>query len=332
MPLRYLKLTTMIEAAPISFVPYFKTVIWGGNKICKFKGITQPEPNIGESWEISSVPGHESIVAEGIYKGKTITELASLFGAELLGTKVAKKYGGKFPLLIKFIDAADNLSVQVHPDDELAKKRHGSLGKSEMWYIIGTDEGARIYSGLRVEMTSEDYVKRVADGSFAETLAVHQSAPGDVFFLPAGRVHAIGAGNLLAEIQESSDITYRIYDYNRRDAHGNTRELHTEFAKDAIDYTVYDDYKMPRIPNNVAEATLVNCSHFTVDRIIVDSKLHPVCGGDSFTVLMCIDGKVLLEYDSGKTSMNIGDTLLLPAVMTGLTISGKATLLMARAK
>lgn len=317
----------MIEVAPISFVPYFKTVIWGGNKICEFKGIAQTKPNIGESWEISSVSGHESVVAEGIYKGKTITELSSLFGAELLGTKVAEKYGGKFPLLIKFIDAADNLSVQVHPDDELAEKRHGSLGKSEMWYIIGADEGAKIYSGLRMAMTSDDYVKRVADGSFVETLAVHQSAPGDVYFLPAGRVHTIGAGNLLAEIQESSDITYRIYDYNRRDAQGNTRELHTELAKDAIDYTVYDDYKMPQISDDAAEALLVNCDHFTVNRIMTNGEMRFACGVDSFTILMCIDGKVSIGYDTGMTHMKAGDTLLLPAVMTEFSIVGEATLL-----
>lgn len=327
-----LKLMVMIEAAPIAFVPYLKSVIWGGTKICKYKGINHQEPNIGESWEISAVKGHESIVAEGPYKGKLITELADLFGEDLLGSAVMAKYNGKFPLLIKFIDAADNLSVQVHPNDDLAAKRHGCLGKTEMWYVIDANEGSKIYSGLSMAITPEDYVRRVVNGTFVETLAVHSSAPGDVFFLPSGRVHAIGAGNLLAEIQESSDITYRIYDYDRRDAQGNARELHIELAKDAIDYTVYDDYRKPNAPVDVVESTLVDCTHFTVDRISVDGEMPLICGADSFTVLMCIDGEVVLEYDSGKSLMKAGKTLLLPAVMTKLSLSGRATLLKAQAK
>lgn len=326
----FLKSTAMIEAAPISFIPYLKSVIWGGNKICEYKGISQPEPNIGESWEISAVPGHESVVADGVYKGRLISDLTRQFGEDLLGSRVLEKYYGNFPLLIKIIDAADNLSVQVHPDDDLAAKRHNSLGKTEMWYIIGADEGARIYAGLRVAMTPDDYVRRVAEGTFAETLAVHPSAPGDVFFLPAGRVHAIGAGNLLVEIQESSDITYRIYDYDRRRADGKPRELHTELAKDAIDYKVYDDYRTPRVPDDISDATLVECGHFKTDRLRVDGAMDIECGGDSFTVLMCLYGEVTLEYPCGKTRMKAGATLLLPAVMTDVSLIGDATLLKVR--
>lgn len=320
----------MIEKAPLVFTPYLKSVIWGGNKICEYKGIAQPEPNIGESWEISAVPGHESVVAEGAYKGKTITELIDSFGAGLLGEKVMAKYGAKFPLLIKLIDAADNLSVQVHPDDALAMKRHGSLGKTEMWYIIGTDKDAKIYAGLNVAMTPDDYVKRVADGTFAETLAVHSSAPGDVFFLPAGRVHAIGAGNLFAEIQESSDITYRIYDYDRRDSAGNARELHTELAKDAIDYTVYDNYKNKPAPADVANAEIVHCDHFTTDRILLDGKISLNFDGQSFTVVMCIDGEATIGYPGGELLLKAGHTALLPAVLTDITLTGKSTILLSR--
>ena len=212
----------MIERVPIRFAPYLKSVIWGGDKICSYKGIVQHEPRIGESWEISSVPGHESIVCEGKYEGRSIVDLIDEFGPELLGEKVFSKFHGKFPLLIKFIDAADNLSVQVHPDDELALKRHNSLGKTEMWYIVDSEPKAKIYAGLNKLISPEEYVRLVEDGEFESALATHDSHTGDVFFLPAGRVHAIGAGNLLAEIQESSDITYRIFDYNRRDASGNT--------------------------------------------------------------------------------------------------------------
>lgn len=317
----------MIEQAPIIFVPYLKSVIWGGNKICEYKGITQPEPNIGESWEISAVPGHESVVAEGAYKGLTITELIDRFGAELLGDRVMQRYDGEFPLLIKLIDAADNLSVQVHPDDELAKKRHNSLGKTEMWYIIQADKGAKIYAGLNTRMTPEDYVRRVAEGTFAETLAVHDSHADDVFFLPAGRVHAIGAGNLLAEIQESSDITYRIYDYDRRDVAGNPRELHTEQAKDAIDYTVLSEYKNPPVPSDIADCEIVKCDHFTTDRILLDGKMPLTLDPSSFTVLMCLKGEVTLKYPAGEMTVSAGSTVLVPAAMTNLSLEGKATLL-----
>lgn len=321
----------MIEKVPISFIPYLKNVIWGGNKICSYKGIEQPEPNIGESWEISAVPGHESVVAEGPYKGLTIAELIDRYGASLLGKHIMDRYGGKFPLLVKLIDANDNLSVQVHPNDMLAMSRHGSLGKTEMWYIIDTEKDANIYSGLKASITPEVFESRVAQDAFEELLAVHKSAPGDVFFLPAGRVHAIGAGNLLAEIQESSDITYRIYDYKRRDANGNTRELHTELAKDAIDYNICPDYKSPKIPDDVSDAEIVRCDHFTVHRINVDGKKHLDFSPDSFTVIMCIQGNAILEYLSGNTSISKGETVLCPAVLTELSVAGKATLLTSQA-
>ncbi len=317
----------MIEKAPIVFTPYLKSVIWGGDKICRYKGISQPEPNIGESWEISAVPGHESVVSEGIYKGMRLPELIDLFGAELLGEKVMQRYNGKFPLLIKLIDAADNLSVQVHPDDSLAMQRHNSLGKTEMWYIIQADEGAKIYAGLNTVMTPEDYVKRVADGTFAETLAVHNSHADDVFFLPAGRVHAIGAGNLLAEIQESSDITYRIYDYNRRDAAGNQRELHTEQAKDAIDYTIHDEYKNPPVLASMPDCEIVKCDHFTTDRILLENEIILDFNKDSFSVLICLEGDVLLRYPKGTMKIKAGQTLLIPAVMPKISITGKGKLL-----
>lgn len=316
-----------IDKRPISFSPYLKSVIWGGDKICKYKGIPQPEPNIGESWEISAVPGHESIVAEGTYKGMTITELIDCFGAELLGDKVMQRYNGKFPLLIKFIDAADNLSVQVHPDDKMAMSRHNSLGKTEMWYIIQSDKDAKIYAGLNTAMTPDDYVKRVADGTFAETLAVHDSHSDDVFFLPAGRVHAIGAGNLLAEIQESSDITYRIYDYNRCDALGNTRELHTELAKEAIDYSVYSEYKNQSALTDIINCEIVKCDHFTTNRILLEGELSLNLDYSSFTIVICLEGMATLKYKDGESVLPVGHTTLLPAAMKDITLSGIAKLL-----
>lgn len=321
----------MIEEVPIRFVPYLKTVIWGGNKICAYKGIEQKEPNIGESWEISAVPGYESIVAEGSYKGKSILEMIDMFGEELLGKDVYKKYNGKFPLLIKLIDANDNLSVQVHPDDNLAKKRHNSLGKTEMWYIIDSDEGAKIYAGLNKELTAEEYERKVAENSLTEVLAVHDSKPGDIFFLPAGRVHAIGAGNLLAEIQESSDVTYRIYDYGRKDKEGNTRELHTELAKDAIDFKVYSEYKNPPVSDDNDDCEIVKCDHFTTRRVLIKGEKNLQFDNSSFTVIIGIEGEAELMHKNGVTSIKPGETYLLPAVMKDVKLKGNATLLISRA-
>lgn len=321
----------MIEAAPISFIPYLKSVIWGGDKICAFKGMPHNVPNIGESWEISGVPEHESVVADGQYKGKSLSDLIKEFGVDLLGTEVVAKYGNKFPLLVKIIDANDNLSVQVHPDDSLAKKRHNCLGKTEMWYIISAEKDSKIYAGLKLKSNPEDYLKRIKNGTFPETLAVHNSYADDVFFLPAGRVHAIGAGNLLAEIQESSDITYRIYDYDRTDASGNKRELHINEAKDAIDYTVYSEYKNSPVDEKSELVRLVNCEHFNTYRIKIEHKIDLSFDSNSFTVLMCIQGKVKLKYESGERKIKEGETVLLPASLTHLSIIGSGKLLMAKA-
>lgn len=318
----------MIELAPITFKPYLKSVIWGGNKICSYKGMGHSLRSIGESWEISEVPGHESIVESGPYKEMSLSELIERYPTDLLGPKVIDRYGVKFPLLVKFIDAADNLSVQVHPDDKLAKCRHNSLGKTEMWYIINCDEDAKIYAGLNTPMTPDGYARRVADGTFADTLAVHDSDPGDVFFLPAGRVHAIGAGNLLAEIQESSDVTYRIHDYNRRDANGNCRELHTELAKDAIDFAVYPEYKSPRPSGTDKKRQLVDCEHFSVSQLNLDGEDEIRLCHDSFTILMCVGGAVRLSYPAGDMILTQGHTCLIPAVLPSLSLTGSATLLL----
>ena len=320
----------MIEKAPIRFVPYLKKVIWGGEKICKYKSIEQPDDKIGESWEISAVQGFESVVAEGSYKGMRISELIGRFGAELLGEEVFDRYDGRFPLLVKYIDANDNLSVQVHPDDELARKRHGSLGKTEVWYILDVEEDSKIYSGFNRELTPEEFVRMVEDNSIEKVLAVYDSHPGDVFFLPAGRVHSIGAGNLLVEVQESSDITYRIYDYDRRDAEGNLRELHTEHAKDAIDYTFHRDYGSARTDPDLDHAVVAECEHFKIARLLLDGEKKLAYDAGSFTVLMCLDGECSVEYEGDAMPLKAGDTVLMPAMLTSFTLKGRATLLTAR--
>ena len=248
---------------PFTFKPILKKVIWGGSDICPFKEISPVENGVGESWELSHVEGNYSIVANGELAGKSLDDLIRQYGAQLMGQEVIDRFGTTFPLLIKFIDARDNLSIQVHPDDELAKARHNSFGKTEMWYVIKATKDASLYSGFSKQIDADEYVKRVQDNTIMDVLQRYNVNEGDVFFLPAGRVHAIGAGCFIAEIQQTSNITYRIYDYNRKDANGNTRELHTELAKDAIDYTLYPDYRTHYKAHTNATIELANCKYFT---------------------------------------------------------------------
>lgn len=273
------------------FKPIFKTLVWGGDKIAALKGIVTDQKNIGESWEISAVAGNESVVAEGPYEGKTITELCQLMGEKLLGEKIFRNTGTEFPLLIKFIDARSDLSVQVHPDDKLAAERHGTKGKTEMWYVLGADEGAHLMSGFSKQIDQDDYVRMVADGSITDVLCDHTVAPGDVFFIPAGRVHAIGGGCLVAEIQQTSNITYRIYDYGRMGLDGKPRELHTEQAKDAIDYSVKYSYRTGYSTGRDQENLLVKCPYFTTSLYNLTQEyvkdLHNI---DSFVVVICVEG------------------------------------------
>ena len=320
----------MIKKAPITFKPYFKDVIWGGNRICAYKGISQQIPNIGESWEISEVPGHESVVEGGEYSGMNLSQLISRFHGDLLGEAVYEKYEGRFPLLIKLIDANDNLSVQVHPDDKLAMERHQSLGKSEMWYIINSENGAKIYAGLNKEISPQEYLERIEAKTFTDIVAVHNSYPGDVFYIPAGRVHSIGAGNMLVEIQESSDITYRIYDYDRKDSNGQTRELHTQLAKDAIDYHVYNNYKNAPLPEDVADCELLNSRDFQTRRVKLHGEQNFEIDINSFTVVICIAGVVHIVGEEGETILSKGKTALLPARLNKFKLQGDATLIMAR--
>ena len=320
----------MIKAAPISFVPYLKRVIWGGDKICRYKKIESLHSDVGESWEISAVPGSISVVADGPYKGMTLEELTERFGAALLGERVYECYGGKFPLLVKLIDASDNLSVQVHPCDELAMRLHGCRGKSEMWYVIDAEKDARIFVGFNRKLTPEEYRQRVADHTFFETLASHQSCAGDVFYLPAGRVHAIGAGNLLVEIQESSDITYRIYDYDRLGADGKPRELHTQRASMALDYAYGKNFKSPPVESGRKDAEIVRCEHFTTRRLVVKGSQNVDLDAGSFTVVMCIDGELTIRYPEGETTLAAGHTVLLPAILSHVDFSGNATALLSQ--
>ena len=223
---------------PFLFQPNLHEVVWGGNRLCPYKGLPASSEPIGESWEVSAVPSSPSIIANGAYMGRDLISVINEAPEDILGQAVNERYHGQLPLLVKFIDAHRDLSIQVHPNDEMAQREHGKMGKSEMWYIIDAQPGSYLYAGFKQEITPEAYKRHVSDGTITEVLARHEVKTGDVFYLPAGRVHAIGAGILLAEVQQSSDVTYRIFDYNRPGMDGKPRELHTELASQALDYHV----------------------------------------------------------------------------------------------
>jgi mannose-6-phosphate isomerase len=300
---------------PITFKPILKRIVWGGADICPFKGITPAQDSIGESWELSHVEGNYSIVDNGELKGRNIDELLHTYGEQIVGGKVMERFGNTFPLLIKFIDARDNLSIQVHPNDDLAKKRHHSFGKTEMWYVVKAAGNAALYSGFSQQIDAEEYVKRVKDNTIMDVLQRYNVQAGDVFFLPAGRVHAIGCGCFIAEIQQTSNITYRIYDYDRKDINGNRRELHTELAKDAIDYTCSDDYRMHYEHRKDAVIPLANCPYFTTHLLDLKTGMtRNFTSLDSFVVYICMDGQVSLRDDKGNDlTLHRGQTALIPA-------------------
>lgn len=313
---------------PLKFDPILKSIIWGGSDICKFKGIEPQQDGIGESWEVSGVDGNISVVDEGNLKGKNLQELIAEYKERFVGKHNFERFGTTFPLLIKFIDARDNLSIQVHPDDKLAKERHNSFGKTEMWYVINAAPGAFLYSGFEKQLTPDEYVKSIEDNTFVDYLAKHDVKKGDSFFLPAGRVHAIGAGTFIAEIQQTSNITYRIYDYNRKDANGNGRELHTELAKDAIDYKLYNSYKLNYEHKENEAVELESCQYFTTNLLELDEpKTLDQSSKDSFIIYICMDGACEIS-DASKTRVEIkqGTTVLIPAAnASNITIIPKGS-------
>lgn len=309
---------------PLKFRPILKSAIWGGEKIVALKGLRTDQHKIGESWEISGVPGNESVIDNGPDKGLTLTQAIDKYRGALVGKKNYERFGDKFPLLIKIIDADKDLSLQVHPDDDLALERHHSLGKTEMWYILDSEPNAVICAGLSERLTPETYEAKVADNTLMNSVAHHTSHSGDVFFLPAGRVHSIGAGNLLIEVQETSDITYRIYDFGRIDAAtGKPRELHVEQAKDAIDYTVYPSYVSDTAVNHDGTTQLAVCKHFSVYRIEVDDEKIIYPHFDSFITMTCYEGAFTITDDRGNAvELHKGESTLIPAMAKKITITG----------
>lgn len=309
---------------PLKFKPILKSTIWGGEKIIPFKHLDCQQAQVGESWEISDVPGDESIVADGADAGKNLTQMVSEYKGALVGESNYKRFNGKFPLLIKFIDAQQDLSIQVHPNDELAMKRHNSMGKTEMWYVIGNDGGkAHLRSGLSKQITPDQYAAMIADNTICDALSDYAVQPGDVFFLPAGRIHSIGAGCFIAEIQQTSNITYRIYDFNRKDANGKTRELHTDLAREAINYEVLDDYRTKYEPLKDEPVELVACPYFTTS--LYDMTEEISCDYselDSFVIFICMEGSCkMVDNEGNELTVNAGESILLPATTQDITIT-----------
>ena len=306
---------------PVKFKPILKEKIWGGKKLCDMLNKPCVSDKTGESWEISGHGEDVSVVAEGPLKGKRLDELIRKYREKLVGKAVYEHFGEEFPLLIKFIDAAAPLSIQLHPGDELAKTRHNSFGKTEMWYVMQADPEGNLIVGFNRDIDKETYLKHLNDKTLTEILNTDKVKEGDVYFIPTGRVHAIGAGVLLAEIQQTSDITYRIYDWDRVDDAGNSRELHTELALDALDYTARKDYRTNYTETLNDISKIVECKYFTTSIISLNKPFHfRKDNQDSFSILMAVKGEMTLRAKSGETSFNKGETLLIPAELTDLEL------------
>lgn len=307
-----------MQLYPLLFWPNMHSVVWGGERLCAYKGLAQMAEPIGESWEVSAVPSSTSIVSNGVFKGRDLISVIEEYPEAILGKAVNERYQGKLPLLVKFIDAKQDLSIQVHPNDEMAQREHGKMGKSEMWYVIRADEGAHLYAGFKTEISPEEYERRVADGSIVEVLADHSVKAGDVFYLPAGRVHAICGGILLAEVQQSSDVTYRIYDYNRPGMDGKPRELHTELAARALDYHVEENYRTDYIDSTNRATQIIDTPYFDVRVMEISKPFHrDLRKYDSFIISMCIEGscKISVRSTGYEILLRQGHSTLIPAAI-----------------
>lgn len=314
------------------FEPLLKQTLWGGNKIIPFKHLDTQMESVGESWEISGVEGSETIVAEGEYKGKSLNALVRELKGQLVGEENYKRFGDEFPLLIKFIDAQKDLSIQVHPDDETALRQGKPHGKTEMWYCLGGDECAattpRLYNGLKMQLTPEKYKTMVENDTITDAIASYEVHEGDVFFIPGGRIHAIGAGCFVLEIQQTSDVTYRIYDYKRKDKDGNYRELHTKEAAESIDYTVHDDYRTDYLLSQDEGVQLIKCPYFTTAIYdLTEPMTLDYSELDSFVILIAVKGEGKITADGEETVFRMGDTILLPATTQEVRVEGEVKFL-----
>ena len=301
------------ELYPIKFQPILKDKIWGGEKLKTLLSKDTNLTNVGESWEISDVEGDTSVITNGSLKGKSLKDLLEVYKADLLGAKNYKTFGNKFPLLIKFIDAKEDLSIQLHPNDELAAKRHNSFGKTEMWYVMQADKDANLIVGFNQDMTAETYLKHLENKTLTDILNFDQVKAGDTYFIEVGRVHAIGAGVLLAEIQQTSDITYRVYDWDRVDDKGNERELHNDLAIDAFNFNMKDDFRVDYKTDKNTSNEMVACPYFTTSFLHVTAPILKLNTKDSFFIYMCVEGEAMIETEYASEFIKQGETILIPA-------------------
>ncbi len=299
---------------PLKFRPILKERLWGGTKLKEVFGKPIESDITGESWELSTVKGDVSVVANGSLAGKSLQELIDSNAEELLGKSVVARFGTEFPILIKFIDAKQDLSIQLHPNDALAKERHDSFGKTEMWYIMDADPKAELIVGFNKDVTKEEYAESIDNDTLLDLLNYEEVKEGDTFFINTGKIHAIGAGVMLAEIQQTSDVTYRVFDFNRKDKEGNLRELHTELALDAVDYEKKDDFKVSYSHEKNEVNTMVDCPYFKTNFIELTENLDlDTTQRDSFTIYMCVGGEAVINTSEGEVSIKSGETALLPA-------------------
>lgn len=321
----------MSDLYPLKFEPILKEKVWGGNAlVSRFNKKANGSFNIGESWELSAVADNQSVVSNGFLAGNNIEELIEVYMGDITGDSIFEKFGNEFPLLIKLIEAREDLSIQVHPGNDLAKKRHKAFGKTEMWYILESDKGSKIYTGFKSKVTKETYEEALINGAFEDLLNVESVDAGDAFLTPAGRVHALGAGVVLVEIQQTSDITYRIFDWNRKNSGKGKRELHTELALDAIDFNQIGKNKLRLEPVINKSENLVSCEFFNTDIIIFNKAINKEYYHiDSFVVYICIEGEFLISWEGSSEKVSKGETVLLPAMIKEVTLIpvNKASLL-----
>ena len=302
---------------PMLFEPNLQTKVWGGERLTQWKQLPKQQ-HIGESWEVSAVEKSPSVIANGTWAGYALTEVINKMPEAILGKEVAKKYQNQLPLLVKFIDSNDDLSVQVHPNDDMAKRLHNGMGKTEMWYVLSAEPGAYIYAGFQKALSPEEYARRVADGSIMEALAKHEIYAGDVFYIPSGRIHAIGKGVRLVEVQQSSDLTYRIYDYGRMDLDGQPRELHTELASQALDYKVYREYRSDYTDKIDTANACIDTEFFTVRVVSIKEPIRRnMVKYDSFAILTCTQGSCQVRIRSTRDEITLreGYSCLIPAAI-----------------
>lgn len=307
---------------PLKFKPIYKEKIWGGQRMksALLKDFS-PLANCGESWEISAMPGNISEVSNGFLAGNSLDELVEVYMGDLVGEAVYETYGNDFPLLIKWIDAADDLSVQVHPDDKLAKRRGLGRGKTELWHVVDAEDGAGLYVGFKNGVDMATYTEALKNGTVDQLLQFHKVHKGDTFFIPAGTVHSIGKGVLLCEIQQASDTTYRIFDWNRKDSEGKSRELHTELANDALCFENQENFKLNVAPKLNESAPLIRSPFFNINTLKFDRPLEKVYAAiDSFVIYICLDGEIHFIYDGVEEILKKGETMLKPAELTEMAL------------